>query len=463
MQASTIEPGHICQTPHMDHLAASGIRFDRAYTPSPTCSPARASLMTGLLPHNHGVLHVEHTVDPDQDVLRNHPHWAQKLVTRGYRTGYFGKWHIERSNDLMAYGWQVNGAQNTTLYNSNVDGLINDLDVPLDPKFAGYREECDGYDPLRHYGVTNALVNERTTSLPATLAEKFIQSVNDKAEPWCCCVSYPSPNEAMICSRSSFDQYDHRQIDLPLNLYDSFSNGPNLYKRAQQVWQDVSEDEWRMARACYYARISELDEQLGRLISLIEASDQKENTVIIVTSDHGKYVGAHGFDAHNFGAFEEIYRIPLIVSGPGISEQVTTTARVGLHDLGETITSLASAESLGVADSRSFIDVLYAPRQNEGAFTTGFSEYHGTRFPLMQRVVWDGPWKFIWNGFDFDELYHLEKDPYEMNNLASEDVYRPQIHKLTEMIWDRIKETNDHTLLNAHYYSMRFAMHGPDV
>ena len=86
-------------------------RRGRACTRNAVCSPARASLMAGLLHHNHGVLFVEHTVDADQAVLRTqHPYWAQRLTDAGYNTGYFGKWHVERSNELSRFGWQQQGA-----------------------------------------------------------------------------------------------------------------------------------------------------------------------------------------------------------------------------------------------------------------------------------------------------------------------------------------------------------------
>jgi len=116
MQGRVLDPDHPCQTPNFDRLASRGVRFTRAYTPNAVCSPARASLMTGLLPHNHGVLYVTHTVDDDQAALRTeHLHWAQQLVANGYRTGYFGKWHVERSGRLEEFGWQVNGAEGSTL------------------------------------------------------------------------------------------------------------------------------------------------------------------------------------------------------------------------------------------------------------------------------------------------------------------------------------------------------------
>src|SRR5690554_6548051 len=117
LQAEVLKKDSNCLTPNIDRLLSRGLQFERAYTPNAVCSPARASLMTGLLPHNHGVLQVTHTVDDDQCNLREHfPHWAESLVEKGYTTGYFGKWHIERSNDLKKFGWQINGSVHSQLY-----------------------------------------------------------------------------------------------------------------------------------------------------------------------------------------------------------------------------------------------------------------------------------------------------------------------------------------------------------
>ena len=90
MQGRVLDPDHVCKTPNFDRLASQGVRFARAYTPNAVCSPARASLMTGLLPHSHGVLEVIHCVDEDQcNLRRSFPHWAQRLEAAGYKTGYF--------------------------------------------------------------------------------------------------------------------------------------------------------------------------------------------------------------------------------------------------------------------------------------------------------------------------------------------------------------------------------------
>lgn len=95
IQGRVLELDSPCLTLNFDKLASMGVRFRRAYTPNAVCSPARAGLMTGLLPHNHGVPEVIHCVDEDQSVIRpDKPHWAQRLREAGYKTAYFGKWHI---------------------------------------------------------------------------------------------------------------------------------------------------------------------------------------------------------------------------------------------------------------------------------------------------------------------------------------------------------------------------------
>ena len=105
-RADTLAPGSPCQTPYLDALAARGTAFNRCYAPNPICSPTRASLMTGLLPHSHGMVDCTHTVEPYRAELKSGlPFWSQALQAGGYHTGYFGKWHIERSNRLENYGF----------------------------------------------------------------------------------------------------------------------------------------------------------------------------------------------------------------------------------------------------------------------------------------------------------------------------------------------------------------------
>jgi arylsulfatase A-like enzyme len=452
------------KTPNIDRVCARALSFDRAYTPTPTCSPARASLMTGLLAHNHGVLQVEHCVDNDQSVLRtDRRHWAQYLSDVGYRTGYFGKWHIERSFELQNFGWQVNGCDHSAPFLELVKKLPGPEKDNLDESIQHWQTNEDGYRPILHYGVTDYSVSDRLMGIPAVLASSFLDQACKEEDPWCCFVSYPDPNEAMVCSRETIEQYDIDQIELPPNIQDGLEDRPAIYRRTQQLWSDFTEQQWREARACYYARITEVDSQLGLLLNQIEKAGEMENTIVIIISDHGKYVGGHGMEAHNFGAFEEIYNIPIIMCTPQMTESRKSSAKVGLHEIYPTLLDLLNIEYESVPDSKSFVELVENPNADEEAYRTGYGEYHGTRFPLMQRVLWDDNWKFIFNGFDYDELYDLANDPYEMKNLADKPQYQERIKTMMKKVWERIINTGDKALIESHYYSMRFACLGPDI
>ena len=217
-----------------------------------------------------------------------------------------------------------------------------------------------------------------------------------------------------------------------------------------------------MARTCYYGRITELDTEFGRLMKHLETSGELENTIVIVSADHGRYVGAHGYDAHNFGAFEEIYRIPLIISGLGVAVGEETFGLVSLLDLCPTLLELTGNEIFEVSDSKSFAPLLKDPQTVEDTFTTAYGEYHGTRFNLTQRILWQGDWKFVFNGFDFDELYDLKNDPHEMCNLVNEPEHEARVQEMMAEVWRIVRETGDRAIEETHYYSMRIACVGPN-
>ena len=463
MQAGTVFPDSQCHTPNFDRLAARGVRFRRAHTSSPTCSPARASLMTGLLPHNHGVLEVEHGKDDDQCVLRtDKPHWAQRLVENGYRTGYFGKWHIERTNKLDDFGWQQHAVKDAK-YMRNLGKGSEGPQPEIDPDFCRHVDSHEGYNKILHYAAVDLGPEDRYPGVSLKQSQEFLTESIASGEPWACCLSFSEPNESLIAGKEALSHYDVDQLELPASLRDDYSNRPNLYRRVHGVFKDVTDREWREALACYYARITELDQIFGKVYDQLEAAGQLDNTIIILAADHGRYVGSHGFDAHNFGPFEEIYRIPMIVSGPGIAEDEESDALVGFHDLCPTLLELTGSESIDSPDSNSFAGELRSPGSMKDAFDEGYAEFFGARFCHIQRVLWKDHWKFAFNGFDFDELYDLEADPHEMENLINEPEHQALIKELMARVWAKIRDTGDKSIHETHYYPMRFGAVGPNA
>ncbi|HYF48013.1 MAG TPA: sulfatase-like hydrolase/transferase, partial [Planctomycetota bacterium] len=252
-------------------------------------------------------------------------------------------------------------------------------------------------------------------------------------------------------------------ITLPPNFDDDLSTRPALYRRTQRIWQEMTRRQWQELRACYYARITELDLLFGRLMKQIEETGQLDNTIVILTSDHGRYVGAHGLDAHNIGAFEEIYRIPMVLAGPGIAHGQEAHARAALQDLCPTILELCGLAPFVTPDSQSFAPLLRNPPDRSTPLGRGYAEYHGNRYLLTQRVAWDGAWKFVFNGFDEDELYNLENDPHELRNLAALPEYSVRVETMMRQIWKRVRETGDKSLAEAQYYTYRFPALGPEA
>ena len=467
MQGRVFEPGHPCLTPNFDRLMARGVRFTRAYTPNAVCSPARASLMTGLLPHNHGVLTVTHTVAADQSRLRaHHPHWAQRLDAAGYRTGYFGKWHVEEHQPLSDFGWQVSGEMGhgklkSALLEQKARALRGNRPYEPDYSLSIRLDGGTGYPASVFYGVTDTPPEQRNMGIVTALSLDFLDEAVKQDEPWCCFVSVQEPHDPFIAGQEAFDQYDVETMPLSENVHDDLTGRPGIYRKSARVWSQMTDHQRREAAACYYASITEIDQQFGRILARVEEAGQMDNTLVVLTSDHGELLGAHGMYCKNFSAYEEIYNIPLIMTGPGMAEGVTTSARVGSHDLCPTLLDLAGCATIENEDSRSFAPVLQDPQTHETAYTTGYAEYFGGRMILTQRIVWDRPWKFVFNGFDFDELYNLEDDPGEMNNLAEQADYTDQLRAMTALMWQKIEATGDHSLAGSNYPPLRVAPYGP--
>jgi arylsulfatase A-like enzyme len=462
MHGMVLDPDHICKTPNLDRLAARGVRFPRGYTPNPVCSPARASLMTGLLPHNHRVTQVTHCTFDDEAELRTAlPHWAQRLDAAGYRTGYFGKWHVERSEDLQKFGWQVDRGSKGEEYRAEAQELHSGKEYEL-----SHSKNVDlppGYPSRPLYGVTDAPIENRMLGEVCHMADGFLDEVLAGDAPWCCFASVIEPHDPFIAHRDYFEQYDVDSIPIPPNWDDDLSDKPGLYRKSAQAFAGLTTRDKQSAAACYYANITELDAAYGKLIDKLENAGQLDDTIIVMTADHGEYLGAHQMYTKNVGAYEEAYSVPFILSGPGIARGAVSSARVGLHDLCPTLLELCDLDPIDVPDSQSFVSALADPSGTAGDFEVGYAEYSGNRYWFSQRVLWDGPWKFVWNGFDFDELYNLDEDPYEMTNRIHDANYAEAVKRMMALAWKKVKETGDTPLERSDYFSLRLAPYGPNA
>ena len=457
-RADTITQNGPCLTPNLQALARQGADLRRCYAPNPICSPTRASLFTGLLPHAHGMTDVTHAVPPTQaDLARDLPFWTRLLQEAGYRTGYFGKWHVERSDELERFGFEE----------YEVDLKLTGVtthDGELEPRI---EIEQDGYQTFLLAGVTDAPADSTSE---ARLVDRALQFLRDASEggreagaerrPWALFVSTEAPHDPYLVPRELYQRYDPDEIALPASSGDEMLDKPAVYRRIAAAWKQLSEEQLRQATACYYAACSSVDDQFGRLLDALEESGQADETLVVFTSDHGDYLGAHGLFLKGVAAFEEAYRVPLVLKGPGVEPDTVVEQPVSLLDLGRTLVRLLLGEEFG-GHGRDLSGLLKGGSEPGGSEAEAFAEFHGQRLGYTQRIVWRGRYKYVFNGFDDDELYDLQEDPHELVNLAARPESREVLRELAAAMWRVVKRTGDDTLANAEYGMFRFAPVGP--
>jgi arylsulfatase A-like enzyme len=458
-QAATIDPESPCRTPHLTELAAGGARLTRCYTPSPVCSPARASFMTGMLPHQHGMVDVYHAVPKFRaDLVEGLPMWSNRLADDGYTVGYFGKWHVERSGEMERFGFARNGAyfEPEDDYYAYRRGLgLEDKPVLTEPTRAVSQP---GYRDLLLYGVTEEPVESTLEHFTVSQALDFLDSVVDGDDPWALMVSTKAPHEPYVVPSAYFDRYDPTSLPLPPSFHDDLSDRPAIYRRQQAVWEQLSADDFRAAMACYYALCTMVDDQVGRLVERLTRAGSLDDTIVVYTTDHGDLMGAHRLLLKGVPAFEEVYRVPMIVSWPAMipGGQVIDDLTQS-HDIAETIAMLTGRSLAGHA-----VDLL--PRLTGDSLPpreVAFAELHGQRFSYTQRIVWEGHDKYVFNAFDFDELYDLAADPGEQKNLAGDAAHGDVLRRLAGRLWQVAAETGDDTITGAQDGTYRYLPAGP--
>jgi len=471
-RADTLAPGSLCQTPNLQRLAARGTRFESCYAPNPICAPVRASLFTGLLPHNHGMVDNPHTVESYRaDLKPDLPFWPRDMQRAGYHSAYFGKWHVDRSLRLENFGFaeydtEEDGYRSYRAYRRQM-GLPDKAPPPIQT----VQVEHKGYKPFVLSGIT--------PEPPEAMLEHFIYSrgirfIEDQAarrdqQPWALVLSSLAPHDPYIVPRQYYERYDPRQIPQPASFHDDLAGRPVIYRRIQQVWDSLEWEHYAQAIANYYAFCSLVDDQVGRVLAALERTGQAENTLVIYLSDHGDYMGAHRLMLKGIPAYDQAYRVPLLMAGPGIPQGKTVSQRLNHLDLAATMLPLLGLDQVIQPGSmpytmigRSILPLLGDNAQEHAVWSSQlFAECQGQRFAYTQRVLWWQNYKYVFNGFDQDEFYDLAHDPDELHNLAQDSNARPVMEEMAARMWEVMHSTGDSNMVDAEYGMFRFMPVGP--
>ena len=416
--------GHpLVETPSMDRLASEGTTFENGYCNSPLCTPSRLSFMTGK--------YVSHCQGWDNstplDVGRIT--WPWLLKTKGYDTVLNGKMHMMGPKPLNGFDKQLTHdphAANAHAVLRWDDGV--NQQTP-NQRWASVIEAGPGRSEVIDHD-----------DMVEDAAHQYIREPDRKEKPWAMVCGFISPHFPLKVPEPYFSQYYPDNTDLPNNPPGHLDNLPPSAKRLQTYTGTAgpyTDDETRKARGAYYGMISFLDDKIGRLMDTLESTGQRENTVVIHTSDHGEMAGEHGlWRKMNF--YEQAARIPLQISWTGsLPEGKRVSEATSNVDFVATLLDIVGIDPTEWdMDGDSFLHYLQGTEDN--LKDEVICEYlaHGTDGPRI--MVRQGEWKLSYTHRDpvEFELYNLKDDPGEFENLAD----RQEVKEVQDRLFARAME-----------------------
>lgn len=418
----------ICQSPHIDWLAETGMVFDTAYCNFPLCAPSRFSMATGLLASKIGAY------DNAAEMPASIPTYAHYMRDLGYQTCLSGKMHFVGPDQLHGFEKRLT----SDLYPS-------DFEWTADWEATGFKGATD-IRMLTRSGVCARSVQIDYDDEVTHRAVREIYDVARSADerPLFLHVSYTHPHDPYLCKREHWARYDGLDVPPPrVGFMGEGEADPHSLRVLQQhglADADVPEEVIMRARRAYYGSVSYIDDQVGALINALQASGLADDTVIIFSSDHGEMLGERGLWLKKT-FFEQALRVPLIIHAPGRFKAGRVREFASLLDLLPTCASLGSdgawdgaVEPLDGTDLTAYLD---APGAEPERAVYAELLCEGILAPIF--MIRRGRFKFLTSKGDPDQLYDLNDDPDELNNLAGDPAHAETVtafRREVEEKWD---------------------------
>lgn len=417
--------GHpLVQSPNIDRLAASGVRFDRAYCQFPFCGPSRASLLTGLRPDTNGV-----TSNANVDFRAHRSDTVtlpQSFKQAGYRSMRVGK-----------------------IFHMGVPGGVGSMahqdppswDISISPKGLEDRSQGPGGNPnpelrngLRMQWVRTA---DDTGQADTAAADKAIELLEQHGnEPFFLGLGFVRPHVPFVAPSEFFDLYAPNKIEPIVTRPDDLADIPRAARNLRHyLWENMGMTvaEQRVALQGYYASVSYMDHQVGRVMNALGRLGLRENTVVVFLGDHGWHLGEHTH-WQKMSLMEDSVRAPLIVSAPGArGNGRSTRALAEFVDIYPTLADLCGVEAPGDLEGTSLRPVLDDPATSVKQAAHSQIEFKAR---IYGRTVRTDRYRYIaWRGDGGgEELYDHDQDPKEFRNLALSADHAPVLRRMRQML-----------------------------
>lgn len=463
------------RTPHLDKFAATGAISERMYCAHPLCMPSRSSIITGATPAAHRVWSNGVALDPQIPVI------GDQLSESGYSTCLIGKAHFR------PYGFE-DGESDTDTGAVEVEYEDNWINGSIPDDWNGpYYGFDEAYLTLRHNDVRgghagrdieaahpgawkmtdsdhaleqNEWIGAWKSGLPIDchasewITEKSIQYMTrDKEAPFFLTASFPDPHHPFAPSEPFASLINPDEIELPASHGASVDSKPPHVRDylhgkidKHEGWgagaddlPSISERSWKEILAYYYGTVAHIDDCVGRILEALDDLGLSDKTAVFFTSDHGELLGDHGLLYKGPFPYEGLYRVPFIARVPGVTQPGSRLPDLGSHiDFAPTFADLAGQNALPSYQGASMLPWLAGGDGREIVNIEFISRY----FPdLESATVISERWKLIhYSEAPFGELYDLEADPMEMNNLWDEPAVSDIRHRLeTRALDDALK------------------------
>lgn len=409
------------QTPNLDRLAREGARFRCAYSSMPTCTPARSGLLTGLAPWNHGMLRMVQMADHYPFVK------PRAMKEAGYYTMAIGKNHFHPQRNTHGYDAV----------------LLDESGRAESPEFrSDYRSwfwtEAPGANPdatgigWNDYTAKPYVLPERLhpTTWTGETAVRFLNSY-DRPQPFFLKVSFARPHSPYDPPERFWKRYAGASLPPARVGKWAAKYAPRSWDR-DDIWHgDMGAEAVRRARTGYYGSITFIDEQIGRILEALEKRGWLDQTFILFTSDHGDMTGDHHLWRKSY-PYEPSARIPMLVRWPAglisAPRGQVRTETVELRDVLPTFLDVGGQSARQELDGRSLLPLL----SGKAGWRPYLDLEHGVCYSKENHwnALTDGKRKYIFNAFDGSEqFFDLEKDPFELNDLAPDPGYESQLRE----------------------------------
>jgi arylsulfatase A-like enzyme len=379
------------KTPHLDRLVQSGFTATHTFcmgsTVGAVCIPSRAMILSGRS------LYRATSGTNSATIPRRAALWPEEFRKAGYETIGIGKWHNDRASYARCF---------TTGGPIFFGGMSAHTAVPV-----------QSFDPTGRYDTNRQHFTNRFSS--ALFAEAAVRAIRQQTtKPFVLYLAFTAPHDPRTAPAEFAKLYDPAKVPLPGNYLPEhpFDNGQLKGRDEELLPWPRTEEAVRKELAAYYAMITHMDQQIGRVLATLKETGKAHNTIVVFTSDHGLALGSHGLLGKQ-NMYDHSVRAPLILAGPGIPSDRRSEALCYSYDIFPTLCQLTGLPIAETVEGKSLVPIMQG--RNEGARDVIFGAYRD-----VQRMVRTDRWKFIYYPkVDRTQLFDVKADPEELHDLSA--------------------------------------------